>query len=139
MRKRRLKATDNVAQLLAEIKAKEDAMSNTTATELVTVQTKQTVWSQRIDSAKDWLSSSILMKSSRTVKHTIQTSDSTVFVKARELQQTIAEQLEDWRMAYDTSQHPLVYKIRDLQDKVWVCLCVGVCVRGVCMAIESDH
>lgn len=80
---------------------------------------RQTVWGQRIDSLKEAVRGSSILRSLRGVKRTVQTSENEAVQKAREALEKVEDKVADIRETYETSQHPLVWKVRDAQDAIF--------------------
>ncbi len=80
---------------------------------------KPTVWGQRIDSLKESIRSSPILRSFRVASRELEKSENETVVKIREARDTVKDRLSDIREDYETSQHPLVWKIRDAQDTVF--------------------
>jgi len=88
-------------------------------TALVLVGHTQTMWEQRMEYLKDRARSSLPFKLGRKAKHVVETSESPIIVKGRDVKQTVTEKIEDWEQLWDTSQHPIIWKLRDISDKVF--------------------
>eukprot|EP00456_Euglypha_rotunda_P016265 TRINITY_DN15360_c0_g1_i4.p1 TRINITY_DN15360_c0_g1~~TRINITY_DN15360_c0_g1_i4.p1 ORF type:complete len:243 (+),score=24.70 TRINITY_DN15360_c0_g1_i4:246-974(+) len=77
------------------------------------VKKKTTVWDQRKEAMKDWLMGEVTRKVTKT-QRAVQQSDSTIMEQARKIADAARQLQDNW----ETSQNPLVWKIRDAYDKV---------------------
>jgi len=83
---------------------------------MVVEQSKGTVWSERINSLKETIFGSF-RRSVRTVTRVIDESDNAALSKIRDVKYAVQDKLEDVRETYETSQHPLIWKLRDVHDR----------------------
>eukprot|EP00462_Mataza_sp_D1_P025818 CAMPEP_0175148708 /NCGR_PEP_ID=MMETSP0087-20121206/16791_1 /TAXON_ID=136419 /ORGANISM="Unknown Unknown, Strain D1" /LENGTH=439 /DNA_ID=CAMNT_0016434225 /DNA_START=174 /DNA_END=1493 /DNA_ORIENTATION=- len=110
-----------------EIKAYEAEMEKVMAeldainsTPLVAIEDPdQTVWDKRLEALTDKIKSSSPFLKARKKVREVQNSDNVVISKARDLKYDIEDTIEDTRDAYETSQHPLVWKARDVSDSMF--------------------
>jgi hypothetical protein len=80
---------------------------------------KETVWSKRIEDIKSKLKQTAMWKQAREATHTLSTTDNPVIKTVRDAKYTVEDTIEDARDAYETSQHPLVWQMRDVGDRVF--------------------
>ena len=74
-----------------------------------------TVWGRRLEAAKDALRG-VLLRPVRTAQRRIAASENESVVQALEQVDRVRDQVADLREAYETSQHPLVWRLRDASD-----------------------
>eukprot|EP00457_Paulinella_chromatophora_P004234 gb/GEZN01004244.1/.p1 GENE.gb/GEZN01004244.1/~~gb/GEZN01004244.1/.p1 ORF type:complete len:604 (+),score=149.72 gb/GEZN01004244.1/:162-1814(+) len=98
----------------ANLKLQEEAEEYTGGSALVSVVAPETMWDKRINRLGEKFRSLRPLREWRTIKRKVSQSDNIVTKKAREAK----EMVEDFKDIYETSQHPLVWKARDLQDTV---------------------
>lgn len=82
------------------------------------VEEQTTVWDQRFERLKEKWRSSTLFRGVRKKKRELELSENPVIENIRDVKYDIEDQLEDWKEVYETSQHPVIYKLREAEDKI---------------------
>lgn len=98
--------------------AKQKEQDEINATLPVMVEEKTTVWGKRIENLREKWRSSTVFRTVRKKKREIEMSDNPLIERVRDVQYDVEDQLEDWKEVYETSQHPVVYKLREAEDTI---------------------
>lgn len=88
-------------------------------TALMTKEEVKTVWEKRLDQWGDRLQSWKVYRDARNAKRQIEASDNPVVKGAMEKVREAKDMAEDAREVWETSQHPLVWKARDISDSMF--------------------
>lgn len=79
----------------------------------------ETVWERRINNLKESLRGSAPLRAIRRAKRSIAQSENPVIASTRNIKESMEDKIEDIREAIETSQHPLVWRAVELQDKMF--------------------
>ena len=85
--------------------------------ELVLVDS-DTVWDKRLDRMRTSFNSSSAFLTFRKAKRTLIHSQNPILKPVHALQHGVRATLDDIRLTWETSQHPLVYRMRDVSDRL---------------------
>jgi len=84
--------------------------------DLVFIADKETVWDQRIARVKSKIKGGATARKLKAVRLRLDTSDNPLIVQVREAKERYDDKKEALSEAYETSQHPLVWKLRAVVD-----------------------
>lgn len=77
-----------------------------------------TVWDKRLERMRDSFASSSAFLTFRKAKRTLVHSDNPILKPIQQVSSSVNETLEDIRLTWETSQHPALFKVRNITDKV---------------------
>lgn len=89
---------------------------------------QKTRWEQRFDSLKETVRGTVYKKA-RSVKRTVESSENEQVQRVLSAKDNVVDKIEDAREIYETSQHPLVHKAREIEESVAGETDQAVCIR----------
>lgn len=78
----------------------------------------RTVWGRRVDTLKDKFHNSQMYRKANKARFNIEHSDNPHVQKLMDMRYDMQDKVDDLSQAYETSQHPLIWKIKDAEDKL---------------------
>jgi len=104
----------------AEAAEEEDDTANESGTTAVMMkEVHKTQWEKRMESLSDTVEKSALYREARKAQRSMQASNNPIIAKTREKMQQASEAAEDAREVWETSQDPLLWKLRDTADTIF--------------------
>lgn len=96
--------------------AEAEVLEKLNATPLIHVGDDETVWEKRIAEMKERFRSTAPMKKLRGLRREALVSDNPAVAAARDMKFDLEDAVEDLTDTYETSQHPVVWKAREIAD-----------------------
>lgn len=103
----------------AKVKEEEEEQDRINATGLVAMGDEETVWEKRLDSMRESFRKTAPMKKLRSLRREAEVSDNEVITKLRDIKYDVEDSIEDAKETYETSQHPLIWRVRDANDALF--------------------
>jgi len=102
----------------AKLLQEEEEVARINSTPLMHVGDNETVWDQRLTAIKDRLRRTWPATSWRKLRRTASMSDNAVLQQARDIKDDMADNVQDIKEFYGTTQHPVISRLRDGVDNV---------------------
>uniref|UniRef100_A0A7S0H3C7 Tim44-like domain-containing protein n=1 Tax=Amorphochlora amoebiformis TaxID=1561963 RepID=A0A7S0H3C7_9EUKA len=111
------KPEEGEAKAPAEVLEGDEKDLSTTA--VMTIEEKKTVWEKRLDRWGEKMKSWKAYRELKKAKRKIETSDNKIIKSARDKIQEAKDLAEDASESWENSNHPLVWKARDIADSMF--------------------
>lgn len=110
---------EELAEYELKVQAEEEEQARINATGLVAMGDEETVWEKRLGKMSEAVKQTAPVRKLRMMRRQAEVSDNPVISNLREVKYEVEDTLEDAKETYETSQHPLVWRVREANDAMF--------------------